>query len=107
MLYAEHTLRRLNFLGREPLILKNLELPMPSSLNELYHDLVTDLQRRISPGRHEGLKSLLCWLAFSVRPLTLDESLALLKLFPGESLNLEEELQGQHISQYVLHINSQ
>lgn len=97
MLYAEHTLRQFNILGRAPLILKYLDQPMPDSLDDLYHIMLAELQRRI-PGQHVALKSLFSWLAFSYRSLTFDECLTLLKRVPGKSLDLEEELQGQHLS---------
>ncbi|KAJ7620610.1 hypothetical protein DFH06DRAFT_68426 [Mycena polygramma] len=94
MLYAEHILRHFDVLGREPLILKELEC-MPDDLDGLYRNMLANLQRRTAIEQQVVLKSLLSWHAFSFRPLTLDESLALI---PGGSLNLEEELQGQHLS---------
>jgi hypothetical protein len=98
MLYAEHTLRQFNILGRELLILKRLEMSMPKTLSDLYHNMLEDLQRRTATDQQQLVRSLFCWLAFAYRPMTLDECVALLKLIPGKSHDLEEELQGQQLS---------
>ncbi|KAJ7788151.1 hypothetical protein B0H14DRAFT_2628538 [Mycena olivaceomarginata] len=100
MLYAEHTLRQFNILGRELLVLKRLEMSMPKTLSDLYHNMLEDLQRRIATDQQQLVRSLFCWLAFAYRPMTLDECVALLKLIPGKSLDLEEELQGQLSAAY-------
>lgn len=101
MLYAEHILRQLNHLGREPLILRVLDHEMPSSLRDLYERQLDELQRQTPTEQQMALKSLLCWLSYSFRLLTLDECLAILTLVPNSSYNLEDRLQGQHLSRIL------
>ncbi len=101
MLYAEHILRQFSTIAREPLILKHLAQSMPENIDQLYETILVELQRRITPSQYPSLKTLLAWLAFSREPLALGECLGLLKLLPGESVNLEEELQGQQLSRLL------
>ena len=101
MLYAENMLRQFNRMAREPLILKHLATSMPENIEKLYENILDDLQHRIKSSQHSSLKILLAWLAFSREPLTLNDSLGLLKLLPGETLDLEEELQGQQLSRLL------
>lgn len=101
MLYAEHMLRQFNNIGREPIILKQLEQSMPENLKELYDTILADLQRRTADDKQQAMKSLLWWLAFASRPLNLAESFSLMNLFPGSSLDLEEELQGQQLARLL------
>ncbi|KIX01404.1 uncharacterized protein Z518_09130 [Rhinocladiella mackenziei CBS 650.93] len=83
MLYVEHILRQLSILGREHLVLKQTG-PASRKSNEL-----------------RAMKSLLWWLAFSYQPLSLDECLALLELTPGNSFDLERELQGRQLARFL------
>ncbi|KAK1766356.1 hypothetical protein QBC33DRAFT_612002 [Phialemonium atrogriseum] len=101
ILYAEHMLRQFNNIGREPIILKQLEQSMPENLKELYGTILVDLQRRTADDKQQAIKGLLWWLAFASRPLTLAESFSLMNLFPGSSLDLEEELQGQQLARLL------
>ncbi|KAH8886650.1 hypothetical protein GQ53DRAFT_769215 [Thozetella sp. PMI_491] len=94
MLYAEHMLRRFDTMAREPLVMRQLETAMPKDMEELYDNILTELQRRIAPESQLSLRSLLTWLSFSFRSLTVGESLAVLQLAPGKHLDLEEALQG-------------
>lgn len=101
MLYAEHMLRKFDTIGREPIILKILDQHMSEDLEQLYQMMLVDLQHRIAANQHQAMKSLLWWLAFSYRPLALNECLALLKLHPSDSFHLEEELQGQQLARFL------
>ncbi|KAH8885431.1 hypothetical protein GQ53DRAFT_695857 [Thozetella sp. PMI_491] len=101
MLYAEHMLRQFNTIGREPLILKQLATAMPKDIDELYENILADVQRHIQPSQHASLKTLLAWLSFSREPLTLGDSLGLLRLQPGDVFDLEDELQGSHLSRLL------
>ncbi|KAL1856835.1 hypothetical protein Daus18300_010598 [Diaporthe australafricana] len=82
MLYAEHMLRHFSMIGREHLVLKQLKQKRP-------------------PRKLEALKSLLAWLSFSFRPLTLSDSLQLVKAVFGSSLDLESELQGNQLARVL------
>lgn len=97
MLYAEHMLRLFDSIGREPVILRKLASSMPENLEKLYDTILEDLQRRTPADKQPALKFLLCWVAFSHRRLTLAECLSLMDFIPDNSLNLEEELQGQQL----------
>lgn len=100
LLYAEHVLRRFNNLSREPLILRHLEQEMPESLEQLYSIMLSDLLRKTSNEQRQALKSLFLWIAFAVRPITLSEALAIVKLLPGD-LDLEEELQTPQLGRFL------
>ncbi|OAG11175.1 uncharacterized protein CC84DRAFT_1106454, partial [Paraphaeosphaeria sporulosa] len=100
LLYAEHVLRRFNNLSREPLILRHLEQEMPANLEQLYSIMLSDLLRKTSNEQKQALKSLFCWIAFAVRPITLSEALAIVELLPGD-LDLEEELQSPQLGRFL------
>ncbi|EKG11466.1 hypothetical protein MPH_11481 [Macrophomina phaseolina MS6] len=100
LLYAEHMLKRFNATGREPLILKQLDQSMPDTLEQLYTTILADLQRKATLEQQQTLKDLFIWLTFSIRPITVSEAMSLARLLPGQ-LNLEEELQSQHLSRIL------
>jgi hypothetical protein len=100
LLYAEHMLRRFNNLSREPLILRHLEQEMPKTLEQLYSIMLSDLLRKTSNEQRQALKGLFSWIAFAVRPITLSEALAIVKLLPGD-LDLEEELQSPQLGRFL------
>lgn len=101
MLYAEHMLRHFSMIGREPLILKQLEREMPSSLEDCYDGILRGLEQRTASSQREALKALLAWLSFSYRPLSLANSLELLKTVYNSSLDLESELQGNSLARVL------
>jgi hypothetical protein len=101
MLYAEHMLRLFDNIRREPIILKNLKQSMPESLEGLYDTILADLQRHTAADKQQALRWLLCWVAFAHRPLTLTECSCLLDLVPSNSLDVEEELQGQQLVRLI------
>ncbi|RFU74716.1 hypothetical protein TARUN_7528 [Trichoderma arundinaceum] len=91
LLYAEHTLVRLNALGREGAALQVLANPMPESLQGVYEIMLDECQRRMPAARQQVASKLLHWLAFSYRVLTLDEVTSLLVyLSKDDSFTLEE-----------------
>jgi hypothetical protein len=88
-------LRRLNALGREPLIFKELD-KLPENLPKLYELLLADCQKDRAKEQLTALKKLFAWLAYSKRPLTLGEATSLIKIIPGtKSFSLEEEIDGR------------
>ena len=89
-------LKRFNATAREGAVLKDLEWSMPDSLDTLYQTMLSECDRRTPEAQRPSMKILLAWLAFSWRPLTLDECKALLKsVIVDTSIDLEEELQGR------------
>lgn len=101
MLYAEHMLRHFSMIGREPLVLKQLEHSMPKSLEDCYDVILHGLEQKTASSQLEALKSLLAWLSFSGRPVTLADSLQLLKTVFNSSLDLESELQGNQLARVL------
>ena len=91
LLYAEHTLDRLNSLGREGAVLQVLAHSMPETLHGVYEIMLDECQRRM-PVAHQQLGgNLLHWIAFAYRVLTLDEVTSLLVyLSKDDSFDLEE-----------------
>lgn len=100
MLYAEHMLRHFSMIGREPLVLKQLE-SMPASLEDCYDRILHGLEQRTVSSQLEDLKSLLAWLSFSYRPLSLADSIQLLNTVYKSSLELESELQGNQLARVL------
>lgn len=101
MLYAEHMLRQFSMIGREPLVLKQLEHSMPTSLEDCYERILHGLEQKTGSSQVEALKALLAWLSFSFRPLTLADSHQLLKTVYNSSLDLEAELQGNQLARVL------
>ncbi|KAI9682769.1 MAG: hypothetical protein M1822_006259 [Bathelium mastoideum] len=99
LLYAELMLRRFNANAREGAVLRALENSMPANLEDLYQKMLSECQRRTPGAQQQSLKVLIAWLAYSWRPLTLDECKALLKfVIRDSSVDLEEELEGRFSS---------
>lgn len=95
ILYVEHMLRRLNNLGRESLILKELE-NLPLDLRQLYSQLLSEFQIHRSDEETAAFKKLFAWLAYSKRPLELGEASSLVTLVCGsKSVLLEQEVEGR------------
>jgi len=88
-------LRRLNALGRESLITKELE-ELPPDLTALYALMLSDCEKHRSDEQLMTLKKLFAWLAYSKRPLTLGEATALVAVIEKQSsFSLEEEIDGR------------
>ncbi|KAL7943602.1 hypothetical protein V8C42DRAFT_327965 [Trichoderma barbatum] len=91
LLYAEHTLERLNALGRQGAALQVLARPMPETLHGVYEIMLDECQRRMPTARQQIASKLLHWIAFSYRVLSLDEVTSLLVyLSNDDSFTLEE-----------------
>jgi hypothetical protein len=103
MLYVEHMLRRLSDIGREDFIIKALK-DMPTSLIDLYRLLLEECARDRSDAQFHTLKTLFAWLAFSKRPLELNEGWHIVHLASpnpeNPTLDLEAEIIGRS-SRYV------
>jgi hypothetical protein len=88
-------LRRLNALGRENLIIKELE-QLPADLTALYALMLSDCQKHRSDEQLMTMKKLFAWLAYSKRPLTLGEAASLVAVVEKQtSFSLEEEIDGR------------
>ncbi|KAF2265868.1 hypothetical protein CC78DRAFT_567200 [Lojkania enalia] len=95
MLYAEHTMKRLAYIGREGAVVKSLE-QMPDSLHDLYRLMLEDCRRNRSQDQYVALKKLFAWLAFSKRSLSLAEASELVKLIvTDDHFDLEDEIIGR------------
>ncbi|KAM6506585.1 hypothetical protein FSOLCH5_013559 [Fusarium solani] len=91
MLYAEHLLVRLNNLGREGAVLRALEQKKPEDLHGIYETLLAECQRRMPVNHQQIAASLLHWIAFAKRGLTLTEVQSLVKcLSQDDEFDLEE-----------------
>ncbi|KAL7768437.1 hypothetical protein ACKLNR_002738 [Fusarium oxysporum f. sp. zingiberi] len=91
MLYAEHLLARLDNLGREGAALRALGQEMPKNLHDIYKILLAECQRRMPTKHQEVSATLLHWVAFAKRLLTLTEVQSLLKyLAQDDSFDIEE-----------------
>jgi hypothetical protein len=95
MLYVEHMLKRLSYIGREGAVLKDLE-NMPSTLHDLYKLMLDECRRNRSEEQYEALKRLFAWLAWSKRSLSLAEASELVKLtVKDDDFDIEDELIGR------------
>jgi hypothetical protein len=97
MRYVDHMLRRLNYIGRETAVLKDLEHKLPDNLKSLYKLMLDECQKDRTPEQHKTLKRLFVWLAYSKRALTLAEASQLVALTVGEDgkFDVEDELIGR------------
>ncbi|KAF4847889.1 hypothetical protein CGCSCA4_v005110 [Colletotrichum siamense] len=85
MLYAEHMLTKLDSLGREGAVLKALNQKKPDDLNDIYEGLLSDCRRRTPISHQQIAASILHWIAFSKRRLTLNEVQSLLRHLSQEA----------------------
>ncbi|KAF5492119.1 hypothetical protein CGCS363_v010369 [Colletotrichum siamense] len=91
MLYAEHMLTKLDSLGREGAVLKALNQNKPDDLNDIYEGLLSDCRRRTPISHQQIAASILHWIAFSKRRLTLNEVQSLLRhLSQAADFSLED-----------------
>ncbi|KAF2107480.1 hypothetical protein BDV96DRAFT_653821 [Lophiotrema nucula] len=95
MLYVEHMLRRLSYIGREGAVRKDLD-NLPTSLHALYKLMLDECRRDRMPEQYEALKKLFAWLAFSKRSLNLAEASELVKLtIADDEFDIEAETIGR------------
>lgn len=95
LLYADHMLRRLNYIGREGAALKDLE-DMPADLDHLYKLMLDECRRGRSKDQFDALKKVFAWLAFSKRVLSLAEVSEVVALtITEEEFDIEDEIIGR------------
>lgn len=91
MLYAEHLLQRLDHIGREGAVLKSLQQKKPDDLHGIYDILLAECQRRMPPAHQAVAASLLHWIAFAKRPLSMNQIGSLIKeLSSDDTFDIEE-----------------
>jgi hypothetical protein len=97
MRYVDHMCRRLNMIGREKAVLKDLENNLPKSLQELYDLMLKECQQNRTKEQYLTLKKLFAWLAYSKRALTLDEASELIArtVHDDHTLDIEDEIIGR------------
>ena len=94
-LYIEHTMRRLNAIGREGLIMKELD-NLSDNTTALYHALFEECQRNRTSEDRELLRNLLAWLAYMKTKFTVAEANLLIEIINKEhAVSIEEELDGR------------
>jgi hypothetical protein len=87
-------LRRYDTIGREITVLKDITRAMPADLEAIYGVLLADCSRRTPQDQREALRVLFAWVAFSMRPVTLDEMTSLKDfLSPHDAFSIGDELQ--------------
>ncbi|PKS12614.1 hypothetical protein jhhlp_000822 [Lomentospora prolificans] len=90
--YIDHMLRRLNQIGREKAILRELEA-LPSSTTDVYRVLLSDCQKSRSDVDIEVLRKFFAWLAYSKKPLSLGAASRLLHFIAHDNnISIDEEL---------------
>jgi len=95
MLYVEHMLRRLSYIGREGAVRKELD-KMPDNLRDLYKLMLDECRRNRSKEQYEALKRLFAWLAFSKTSLSLAEASELVRLtVTKDDFDIEDEIVGR------------
>ncbi|PPJ58132.1 hypothetical protein CBER1_02605 [Cercospora berteroae] len=99
-LFCEHILRHFNAVGREPLVLKQLN-PLPGNWPALYKQILDDMFHHTAATDLPALRLFFNRLAFSDRALTLQECLGLLKMHGLDAFDLERELQGNSLSRFL------
>jgi hypothetical protein len=91
MLYAEHLLQRLDYIGREGAVLKSLLQKKPENLHGIYEILLDECQRRMPPAHQAVAASLLHWIAFSKMPISMNGISSLIKeLSSDATFDIEE-----------------
>ena len=97
MRYIEHILQRLNYIGRESAVVKELQTRLPEDLPILYDMIIEDCQKGRTKEQLHALKTIFIWTAYAVRPLTIKEASEVVALSTTDSnaLDIEEELIGR------------
>jgi hypothetical protein len=91
--YIDHMLRRLNAIGREGPILKELE-NLPSNTTELYKVLLDDCQRSRTDADREVLRKFFAWLAYSKEPLNMGSATKLLNYIAKDNtISVDDEVE--------------
>jgi len=93
MAYIEHTLRRLENIGREGPILKELNR-LPENSSGLYELLLRDCTKGRNDEEKVLLRKLFAWIAYSQKLIDLPLLHKVIEMSGGESgINVDEELQ--------------
>lgn len=88
-------MRRLNSLGREGPILKELE-QLPKDIESLYETILAECAKNRKSDERELLRGLFAWLAYAKSKLTIGEANMLIDILKKEMpLSIEEELDGR------------
>jgi hypothetical protein len=96
MLFVDSMLRRWNIIGRQTSVLKDIERGIPSNVESLHKLLVAECQKGRTREQHTALRTFFCMLAFSQRPLTLDEATELMIIYdPKQTISIEDEINGR------------
>lgn len=91
--YIDHMLRRLNAIGREGPIVKELDC-LPENTTELYKALLNDCQLSRTDEDRVVLKKFFAWLAYAKEPLRLGSATKLLKYIAKDStISVDEEVE--------------
>ncbi|KAH3966001.1 hypothetical protein HBH52_200240 [Parastagonospora nodorum] len=95
LVYIDHTMRRLNAIGREGPIKKELE-NLPGSTTALYRMLFEECQKNRTSEDQELLRALLAWLAYMKTKMTVSEANMLIGILKKDNaISIEEELDGR------------
>ncbi|KAI9738405.1 MAG: hypothetical protein M1834_008908 [Cirrosporium novae-zelandiae] len=89
-------LQKYNPTGGEGAVLKELEHNSPDNLQSLYTLMLSEVQQHRTAEKSQTLKRVFAWLAFSERPLTLEETAELVVLVGQDaSFRIEDEIEGK------------
>lgn len=111
MLYVEHMLRRLNYIGREKAVMKDLDkiLPDCDKLEGLYDIMLEDCQASITTEHCQVAKELFAWISYSKRTLTHEEAAKICALASSKTSfdveDLVDEINGRS-AKYVQETNT-
>lgn len=93
MRYIDHMLRRLNQLGREKAILRELER-LPSDTIDLYRMLLDDCQKGRTEQDIAVLRKFFAWLAYGRDALSIASASKLLYYIASDNnISIDEELE--------------
>ncbi|SPO05139.1 uncharacterized protein DNG_07825 [Cephalotrichum gorgonifer] len=93
--YVDHMLRRLNQIGREKAILRELD-NLPSTTPDLYKILLDDCQKGRSEQDILVLRKFFAWLAYSKDSLSLGSASKLLNFIANDNnISIDEELENR------------
>lgn len=93
MRYVEHMLLRLNQLGREAAVLRQLN-NLPSNTADLYKIILDECQKARTEEEIVVLRKFFAWLAYAPAPLQLGCATMLLGHMGGENvISIDDELE--------------
>ncbi|KAH8893455.1 hypothetical protein GQ53DRAFT_840505 [Thozetella sp. PMI_491] len=102
--YIDHMMRRLNSIGREAPIMKELE-SLPKDTKALYKLMLDDCARPRTEEDRKVLRIFFAWLAYTKEPLNMAEATQLLKhIDESNRLNVDDEV--EHRSALVLRLSN-